>query len=250
MNPSPQLNAEPRPAIALWDHLAELRSRILKSVLAIIAGSLLGLVYCREIFTILQVPMVKALPAGSFFIATSPFESYMAYFKVAFLTGLFIASPVVFYQFWKFVNPALRQKEKQVALPFAFVSALLFTGGALFGYFLVFPTGFHFVNQILIGTGIRLLPKMSDYLGVALTLLLAFGFCFELPLVIFLLGKLGIIDYPFIKKYRRYVIVVLFIVAAVLTPGPDVFSQCLLAIPLWILFELGGLTLLANRKKG
>ncbi len=242
LNPQPE--TESRQAIPLWDHLAELRSRVLKCVAAILAGSIIGLIYCREIFTILQIPMVKALPPGSFFITTSPFESYSAYFKIAFLAGLFIASPVVFYQFWKFINPALKQKEKQAALPFALISALLFTGGALFGYFLVFPTGFHFVNQVLEGTGIRLMPKMSDYLSVALALLLAFGFCFELPLVIFLLGRLGIIDYPFIKKYRRYVIVVLFIVAAVLTPGPDVFSQCLLAIPLWILFELGGLSLL------
>lgn len=229
--------------LPLWDHLTELRSRIFKSLIAVLLASVIGLLYSREIFKILQVPMIKALPAGSFFIATSPFESYRTYFKIALMAGLFIASPVVFYQLWQFVTPALQSKEKKYILPFALISAFLFTGGALFGYFLVFPTGFYFVTHILDGTGIHLMPKMSDYLNVAITLLLAFGICFELPLVIFLLGKLGVIDYSFVKKNRRYVIVVLFIAAALLTPGPDIFSQCLLAFPLWILFELGGLSL-------
>lgn len=234
--------------MTLIDHLVELRVRLLHSVLAVGAGSVIGLIFCRQIFDVIKAPMDAALPEGSFFIATSPFESYIAYFKVALITGLFLATPVLFYQFWMFVTPALEKKEKKILLPVSFLSALLFTGGAMFGYFVVFPTGFYYVNFILEGTGIRLLPKMADYLGVALTLLLAFGFSFELPLLIFAGGKLGIIDYSFIKKNRRYVIVLLFVAAALLTPGPDVLSQALLAIPLWILFELGGLSLLLTKK--
>ncbi|MDO8518764.1 MAG: twin-arginine translocase subunit TatC, partial [Deltaproteobacteria bacterium] len=126
----------------------------------------------------------------------------------------------------------------------ALASALLFTGGALFGYFVVFPAGFYYMNIVLEGTSIKLLPAMGNYFGMAATLLLAFGVTFELPLFIFILGKLGVIKYQHIKKNRRYVIVFLFVLAALLTPGPDVLSQCLMAVPLWILYELGGLTLL------
>ncbi len=222
--------------MSLADHLVELRYRLIRSVASLIIGSIIGLVYCKEIFNILKEPLMRALPTGSFFIATNPFESYTAYFKIAFLTGLFLASPVIFYHFWQFIKPALEEKEKKYLLPFSLVSALLFIGGALFGYFVVFPAGFYYVNLILEGTGIKLLPRMSDYLVVATTLLLAFGVCFELPLIIFLLGKLGLIDYAFIKKNRRYVVILLFVLAAVLTPGPDVLSQCLLDIPLCVLY--------------
>lgn len=233
----------------LLEHLAELRIRILRALLAALGGSVIGLIFCRQIFDLLKAPMMRALPEGSSFIATSPFESYMTYFKVSLVAGFFLASPFIFYQLWRFLAPALETKERKQIFPFSLISAFLFTGGALFGYFVVFPTGFYYVNLVLEGTGIKLMPKMSDYLNVALMLLISFGVSFELPLVIFLLGKLGVIDYNFIKQYRRYVIVCLFILAAILTPGPDVISQCLLALPLWGLFELGGLSLRLIKKQ-
>lgn len=235
--------------VTFLSHLVELRSRLVRSILAVLVGAAVGLFYCKELFLILQAPMLQALPEGSFFIATTPFESYKTYFKIALIAGLLLATPIIFYQFWAFISPALEKKEKKYLLPAAFLSAILFTGGGLFGYFVVFPAGFYYVNLIMEGTAIQLLPRMSDYLSVAMTLLLAFGVTFELPLVIMIAGKLGFIDYSFIKKYRRYVVVSLFILAAVLTPGPDVLSQCLLALPLWVLFELGGLTLLMMKKK-
>ncbi|MBX7149175.1 twin-arginine translocase subunit TatC [bacterium] len=225
------------------EHLTELRNRVVRSFLFIAAGAVVSLIFCKDIYHALQVPMLKALPPESHFIVTSPFESYVAYFKIALVAGLFIASPFVFYQIWRFVLPGLKDNEKKMVFPFALLSGVLFTGGALFGYFVVFPAGFYYVNAILDGTGIVMLPRMEDYLGVALTLLVAFGVCFELPLFIFLLGKLGILTSAHIKAYRRYVIVILFVVAAVLTPGPDVISQVLLALPMWILFEAGGLSL-------
>lgn len=231
------------------EHLTELRMRLMRSVIALCITSVFCLFFSKKIFWVLQIPMIRTLPEESSFIATSPFESYMTYFKVALLSGFFAASPFIFYQFWRFVTPALKQNEKSSLLPAAFASAFLFTGGALFGYFVVFPAGFYYVNLILEGTAIRLMPKMSDYLGIAITLLLAFGITFELPLFIFLLGKLKLIEYSHINKYRRYIIVALFVLSAVLTPGPDVISQCLLAVPLWILYELGGLTLLLIKKR-
>lgn len=237
------------PSMTLLDHLSELRKRVLRSILALGLVSIIGLVFSKDIYHLLQIPMIKTLPEGNSFIATTPFESYFTYFKIALLAGLFGASPVVFYQLWRFVAPALNKKEKRLLIPFSLISALLFTGGALFGYFIVFPTGFYYVNLVMEGTAIQLMPKMSDYLGFAMTLLLAFGVTFELPLVIFILGQLGVIEYKQIKQFRRYVIVCLFILAAVLTPGPDVLSQCLLALPLWVLYEVGGLSLLLSKKK-
>lgn len=235
--------------LSFMGHLVELRTRIVRSLLAVVAGAVVSLIFCKKLYSLLQEPMLNVLPEGSFFIATAPFESYKVYFKISLLGGIFLASPIIFYQFWAFIAPGLKKKERKYILPFALASALLFTGGALFGYFIVFPTGFYYVNLILEGTAIHLLPKMSDYLSVAVTMLLAFGVTFELPLVILLAGKMGLIDYNFIKKNRRYVIVSLFVLAAVLTPGPDVLSQCLMALPLWILYEFGGLTLLLMKKK-
>ncbi|OGP09598.1 MAG: twin arginine-targeting protein translocase TatC [Deltaproteobacteria bacterium GWA2_45_12] len=230
------------------DHLSELRNRILKILVFLAVGAVIGLVFCKQIFFFLQQPMLKVLPPNTSFIATTPFESYTTYLKVSLLAGFFMASPFIFYQFWQFVSPGLHGGEKKTLIPFTLLSGLLFIGGALFGYFVVFPAGFYYINAILADTGIHLMPRMSDYLSTATTLLLAFGFCFELPLLIFLLGKLGLLTYDRIKQYRRYVIVLLFFVAAILTPGPDMISQCLLAIPLWILYEAGGVSLLLLKK--
>ncbi len=233
----------------LVSHLVELRKRLLYTLFFVATGSLIGLIYCQELYHWLQTPLLKALGDTGNFIATNPFESYVTYFKVSLFAGIFMMSPVIFYQFWAFMAPGLNPSEKKLIIPFASLSALLFVSGAIFGYFVVFPAGFYYMNLVLSGTGIKLMPSMSGYLSIALTMLTSFGVAFELPLVIFLLGKLGVIDRSTIKKTRRYVIVVLFVVAAVLTPGPDVLSQCLLAIPLWLLFELGGLSLVLTRKK-
>jgi sec-independent protein translocase protein TatC len=232
----------------LISHLVELKTRLIRSLMAIAAGSLVGLIFCREIFDALKKPMMATLPEGSFFVSSAPFESYAIYLKVALLTGTFMATPYLFFQFWNFLSPGLKAREKKLLVPFALLSSLLFIGGAFFGYFVVFPTGFYYINAVLDGTGIRLLPNMGSYFSVATMLLLTFGLSFELPLIIFLLGKIGLIDYAFIKNNRRYVIVILFIAAAVLTPGPDILSQCLLALPLWMLFELGGLSLRFMKK--
>lgn len=244
-----QKNSQKNNQQAIITHLAELRTRLFRCIKILALASVAGLFVCKPLYNWLKAPMLQALPAGSFFITTEPFESYVIYMKVAFLAGLFVSSPYLFYQLWSFLSPGLNKTEKKLVLPSAIISALLFVGGGLFGYFFVFPAGFYYVNAVLEGTDIHLLPRMSDYFSVAMTLLFAFGFSFELPLAIFILGKLGVIDHSFISKYRRYVIVILFIAAGILTPGPDVLSQCLLAFPLWILFELGGLSLLLIKKQ-
>lgn len=183
--------------------------------------------------------MQRFLPEGSHFIVTSPFETYFAYFKIALVFGLLLSSPLIFYFFWNFIRPGLKPQEKRGVIPIALTCALLFTGGALFGYFVVFPTGFQFAVSILSGTGILLLPRMSDYLDLSLRLLLAFGLIFELPLLLALLGRFGVVSAVKLRQIRKYVIVVIFLVAGILTPGPDVLSQIFMALPLMLLFEIG-----------
>jgi sec-independent protein translocase protein TatC len=221
------------------EHLEDLRWAFIKSFLAIIAASAICLFFSPSIYHWLQAPLQKVLPEGSHFITTTPFESYAAYFKVAMVFGVLLSSPFLVYFFWSFLRPGLKKEERRGVIPIALSSSFLFVGGALFGYFVVFPAGFHFVVSILEGTGIVFYPRMSDYLSFALRMLIAFGIIFELPLFMLILGKFGLIDAQRLSKARKYVVVVIFLVAGMLTPGPDVLSQVLLAIPLLFLFEVG-----------
>lgn len=230
-------------------HLAEMRRRLIHSLAAIALCSAAALFFSKKIYYFLEIPLLKILPPGSHFITTTPFEAYMAYFKVALFAGFLLSTPVLFYHFWRFLAPALTKEEKNIILPMSLTSAAFFVGGALFGYYLVFPAGFYYVNVVLHDTGIQLMPRMEDYLALAITMLVAFGLCFELPLVIVLLGRVGLIRYKHIQQWRRYIVIVALIVAGVLTPGPDIISQCALAVPLWLLYELGGLFLWVKERQ-
>jgi len=221
------------------EHLEELRWVFIKSFLAFVAGTSLCLWFSPSLFRWLQAPMQKVLPDGWHFITTTPFESYTAYFKVAMVFGFLTSTPVIFFLFWSFLRPGLLKQERKGVIPIAVTSSLLFVGGALFGYFVVFPAGFRFVVSILDGTGIVFYPRMSDYLSFSLRMLLAFGIIFELPLFLLILGKFGLVSAKNLSKSRKYAIVVIFLVAGVLTPGPDVLSQVLMALPLLVLFEAG-----------
>lgn len=221
------------------EHLVELRRVFVRIIIALVAGAAICLFFSPRIFQILKHPLQEMLPEGSHFIVTTPFESYYTYFKISFVFGLFLASPVIFYFIWKFIRPGLHPGESKGVFPIALLCSILFTGGALFGYFVVFPTGFQFAVKILHGTGIQFFPKMSDYLSLSLRLLIAFGIIFELPLFLLLLGRFGLVNAPQLRRIRKYIIIVIFLTAGILTPGPDVLSQLLMAIPLLILFEVG-----------
>ena len=227
--------------MSLVQHLGELRRCLMHSAIAIVIGMVLTLYFSKELFHLLTSPLEKVLPAGSHFIATTPFESYMVYLKTSLLAGFLLSAPYIALQVWRFISPALYQKEKKVIFPIAVLSGFFFVGGALFGYFFVFPTGFKFVVDILSDTSILFMPKMEDYFSFSTKFLLAFGVTFELPLIILLLSRLGLVQYRQLHKFRKYAVVVIFIVSGVLTPGPDVLSQALMAVPLILLYELGGL---------
>lgn len=225
----------------LAQHIKELRRSLIHSVIALIVGTALTIYYSKELFSILIKPLESSLPKGSHFIATTPFESYLVYFKTALLAGALLVAPYIFYQVWRFISPGLYKKEKKGLIVLAVFSAFFFVGGALFGYFVVFPTGFKFVVEIFNNTPILFMPKMEDYFSFSSKFLIAFGLTFELPLIILMLSRIGLIDYSHIHRFRKYAIILIFIIAGILTPGPDILSQILMATPLIMLYELGGI---------
>jgi sec-independent protein translocase protein TatC len=217
-------------------HLEELRKRLITSFIAVGIGFVLAYGFKEYLFQILVQPLVKVMQPGDSLIFTGLPEAFFTYLKVAFLAGLMLAAPVIIYQFWMFVAPGLYDREKRLMIPIVFLSSLFFIGGALFGYFIVFPWGFKFFLGFATET-IRPMPSMKEYLGFSAKMLLAFGLVFELPLVITFLARLGVVSVDFLKKNRKYALLLFFVGAAILTP-PDVVTQIMMALPLMFLYEI------------
>ena len=226
--------AEKQPFLS---HLEELRRRLIFSAIAVGIGFLCCYAFAEELFGFLLMPLKSKLPEGDRLIFTNLPEMFLAYLKTAFIAGLLLASPVIFYQLWKFVAPGLYQHEKKYGFSFVICSTILFICGALFGYFIVFPFGFKFFLGYA-NENIQALPSVKQYFGFAIRLLLAFGIVFELPVIIFFLSRMGIVDVAFLRKKRKYALLLAFAMAAILTP-PDVITQCMMALPLILLYEIG-----------
>jgi sec-independent protein translocase protein TatC len=215
--------------------LEELRKRLIYSFLAI--GISFGLCYAfiKQIVEILMRPLVRVLPQGSTLVFTAVPEAFFTYLKAAFLAGIFFASPFILYQIWAFVSPGLYQREKKYIFPYLIVSSVFFMGGALFCYFIVFPVIFRFFLSFASET-IRPLPAIREYLAFTIKLLLAFGLLFQWPALILFLARMGVVSSPFLARNRKYAVLIIFVIAAVLTP-PDLVSQLLLAGPLLAMYE-------------
>ena len=217
-------------------HLEELRKRIITCFIAVGIGFAISYGFKEKLFQILVQPLLRVMKNGETLIFTGLPEAFFTYLKVALLSGLMLAAPVIIYQFWMFVVPGLYDREKRLMLPIIFLSSFFFVGGSLFGYFIVFPWGFKFFLGFA-DEHIRALPSMKEYLGFSAKLLLAFGLVFELPLVITFLAKLGLVSVDFLKKNRKYALLLFFAGAAILTP-PDVVTQIMMALPLMLLYEI------------
>jgi len=217
-------------------HLEELRKRLVVCFIAVGIGFVACYGFKEKLFQILTRPLISVMNTKDSMIFTGLPEAFFTYLKVAFLSGLILAAPVIIYQFWRFVAPGLYHKEKRFFVPIVFLSTVFFVGGAFFGYFIVFPFGFKFFLGFATDT-IRPLPSMKEYLGFAAKLLLAFGLVFELPLVITFLARLGLVSVDFLKKNRKYALLLFFVFAAILTP-PDVVTQIMMALPLMVLYEI------------
>jgi len=229
-------------------HLEELRSRLVKSFIAVGAGFGLCYAFKETLFEILLYPLIRVMPEGGILIFTGIPEAFFTYLKVSFLAGIILASPVLLYQFWMFVAPGLYHKERRVLGPIVAVTSFFFIGGALFGYFVVFPSGFKFLLSF--GADfIRTLPSMREYLDFSTKLLFIFGLLFELPVALTGLARLGIVSVEYLKRNRKYAVILAFVAGAFLTP--DVVSMILMALPLMVLYEIGILGAhLVSRKKG
>ncbi|MEO8017626.1 MAG: twin-arginine translocase subunit TatC [Pseudomonadota bacterium] len=224
----------------LMSHLLELRDRLMKAMLALLVAFVPAAIYANELFTLVARPLLAKLPNGTTLIATSVTSPFMTPFKVAFFVSLFAAMPVVIYQIWAFVAPGLYRREKRFAVPLLVSSVLLFYVGVVFAYIVVFPLMFSY----LVGTapeGVKYIPDMTSYLDFVLTMFFAFGIAFEVPVAVVLLVLTGIVQVESLSKHRGYVIIGIFVVAAILTP-PDAISQCIMAIPMYFLYE-GGLVM-------
>jgi|SRR5690554_5299421 len=232
-------NGEQQPLIA---HLIELRSRLLRAILAVLIIAICLLPFANDLYLILSAPLLEHLPATSSMIATEVASPFLAPFKLTLTTAIMFAMPILLYQLWAFIAPGLYQHEKRIAFPLMFASTALFILGILFAYFVVFPLVFGFLTQAA-PEGVAVMTDISSYLDFVLKLFFAFGLSFQVPIATFLLIWSGVSSRQSLVEKRPYVIVGAFVVGMLLTP-PDVFSQILLAVPICLLFELG---LLASR---
>jgi sec-independent protein translocase protein TatC len=221
----------------LMSHLLELRDRLLKAMLAALVCMIPCLFFANKLFTLVAQPLIDKLPEGASLIATSVISPFMAPFKLALYVGLFAAMPVVLYQLWAFVAPGLYRREKRFALPLLLSSILLFYAGVLFAYFVVFPVMFAFFAETT-PQGVVMMTDISEYLSFVLTMFFCFGIAFEVPVAVVLLAMTGLVDVKKLSEYRGYVLIGIFVVAALLTP-PDAVSQTIMAVPMYLLYELG-----------
>ncbi|GAA3548607.1 twin-arginine translocase subunit TatC [Zobellella aerophila] len=221
----------------LISHLVELRSRLLRAFAAILAVFLTLVYFANNIYTILAEPLLSQLPEGASMIATGVATPFLTPLKLTLIVSFFFAIPYVLYQVWAFIAPGLYKHEKRLIAPLVFSSALLFYAGAAFAYFVVFPLAFGFFTKMA-PEGVTIATDIASYLDFVLGLFVAFGIAFEIPIATILLCWTGVTSPKDLSAKRPYVIVVVFIVGMLLTP-PDVISQTLLAIPMWLLFEVG-----------
>lgn len=228
-------------------HLEELRNRLISCAIAIGAGFVIAYIFSERLFHLLIEPLKAVMPEGDQLIFTNLPEMFLTYLKVAFITGILIAAPFIFYQLWMFVAPGLYQKERKYVIPFVVSSTILFVGGSLFGYFVVFPLGFKFFMGFSTEY-VKALPSVKQYFSFSIKLLFAFGVVFELPVVVFFLAKMGLVTPDLLRQKRKYAILLTFVIAAILTP-PDVITQCMMAGPLIVLYEFGILVARLARKK-
>ncbi len=229
-------NNESEHKMPFTEHLEELRRRLIICFVAVGVGFVICYFFSKQLFEILMRPLLQVMPPEESLIFTALPEAFFTYLKVALLAGIGLASPVIIYQFWRFIAPGLYHKERRALMPIVLFSTFFFVGGALFGYFVVFPFGFKFFIGFA-SDNIRAMPSIREYLKFAAKLLFAFGFIFELPLFTFFLARLGLVNAELLRSKQKYAILVIFMLAAILTP-PDIVTQVMMAGPLLILYEL------------
>ena len=241
-------SAEDAQELTLVDHLIELRNRIFKCLLAVLLLFLALFAFANDIYTYVATPLLDALPEGTTMIAIDPTSPFFAPFKLTFYVALLVAAPYILYQVWSFIAPGLYQREKAVAIPLFISSVVLFYAGIAFARYVLFGFVFSFFISVA-PEGITVAPDINSFLGFALAIFLAFGIAFEVPIAVFICIWTGMVEPDSLAGKRPYVIVACFVIGMLLTPA-DPFTQSMLAIPVWLLFEAGILAgrLIRNRQ--
>ena len=234
---TPPAGEDELPRMGFFDHLEELRRRIFVCLIAVFLLFFVAWAWAPQLFEILAKPVRKVLPPGQNLSYTTLTEPFLMYFRVALLAAVIAASPVILWQVWLFIAPALYRREKKYVLPFILAGVFFFLGGCAFGYFEAFPL----VVGFLIGVGkdFNAVITINEYLSTATKIIVGLGICFETPILIFFLARMGIVSEKWLLAKFKYAILVIFIIAAVITPTPDVATQCVFALPMIGLYLLG-----------
>lgn len=222
--------------MTFFEHLGELRKRIIYSVVFILVFFIVAWNFVDELYHWLSMPVLQFLPEGEKLAFTALTEPFMMYIKLSFIAALFAASPFVFHQFWLFISPALYKKERKMVFPFVFFTTIFFFLGGAFGYYYIFPWACRFFLKI--GQDFKAIITIQQYFSLAFRVLLGIAVIFELPVLVFMLAKLGILTAKFLVKHFKYAIVLIFIIAAIITPTPDIVTQSMFAGPMILLYLL------------
>ncbi len=220
------------------EHLEEFRWCLLKSLAAVVVAFAISYFFADRIFAFVAAPLKQGLRPGQTLIGTGVAEAFFIEIKVALVASIFLASPIIFYQIWRFISPGLQGGEKNLVFPFVLCASLFFLGGAYFCYRVVLPYAFLYFLDQYSSMGVTPAIRIGEYFTLFFRMILAFGLTFELPIFTFFLVRLGFLDYHFMWRSFRYAILVIFILAAILTPTPDVINQTLLALPMTLLYLL------------
>ena len=230
--PSP----EPHDGSPLIEHLSELRKRLIRAVVSIAIGGIICYNFSSEIFDYIRQPIIRYLPEGGL-VFTAPTDKFIAHLKISFFCGLILSCPFWLYQIWKFIGPGLYSREKKYTVGFLISGTGLFVLGAAFGFYLALPMAFEFLLAFG-GTVDKPMITIADYMSFFLVATFMFGLAFELPLIIVVLGMMGLVSQKFLREKRRFMYVALSILSAILTPGPDLMSMGFMFLPMLVLFEV------------
>ena len=225
--------------MGFFEHLEELRRRLIWSILAVAVAFIGAWTYSPTLFRWIELPILPYLPKGTHLAFTTMPEPFILYFRVALYAGIIVASPFLAWQLWLFIAPALYRRERRWAVPFLVVTALFFLTGCAFGYFVAFPRVCQFLIGMGTSTGLTPVITINEYLSIASKTIFGLGLCFELPILVFFLARLGIVTERFLIAKFKYAVLLIFIIAAVITPTPDMMTQCVFALPMIALYLIG-----------
>jgi sec-independent protein translocase protein TatC len=223
--------------MSFLDHLDELRTRLIYSVYALVFGCFVAFIFINRIFTFVMRPLQEMLPPGGTLMYTQGGEAFMLYIKIGALAGLVIAIPIILWQLWLFIAPGLYSHEKRFAIPFVLLSTIFFLIGALFSHYVAFPWTWKFFISFETPY-MKFMPKISEAFSLYVTMLLGFGLIFQMPTIVMFLARMGVVTAGFLFRQTKYAILIIFIIAAVISPGTDVVSQCLMAFPMLALYAI------------